>query len=292
MMGKFVFVYDNYADTGVLSGGSYLPALPLTNAQDQDIARVARTTNPLQASTIIRADLGIARPVGGVIVGPINASPGAQYRVRAYDVAGWDEADISYDSGFKTIAGVVQNSLDLEWEDPGFWYGIDVDAIDDLPTFLIEIIPEADLLATLTQWFTIEIVDPANQSGYVEFGRVLIGRAWRPSINYSYGGNGFGIDPRTEIVESEGGLETYDERGQRRTLRVSFNDLSEDELFGDVFRIMSRQGVSKQGFVVPDPDDDDYLVRRSFLATFKQAPEIAQAFFEHGSTAFDFKEVL
>lgn len=292
MMGKFVFVYDNYADTGTLSGGSYVATLPLSNAQDQDIARVARTTNPLTTSTIIRADLGIARPVGGIIVGPINASPGAQYRVRAYDAAGWGSGDISYDSGLKTIAGVVVPSLDLEWEDPGFWNGIDIDTIDELPTYLIEVIPEASLLSTLTQWFAIEIIDPANSAGYVEFGRVLIGRAWRPSINYGYSGNAFGIDPRTEIVESEGGLETFDERGQRRTLRVAFDNLSEDEIFGDVFRIMNRQGVSKQGFVVPDPDDEEHLLRRSFLATFKQVPEIAQVLFARGSTAFDFKEVL
>lgn len=291
-MGKLVLLYDNFADVGVFSGGSYLPSLPRANAQDPDIARVARTIDPLPASTRVNIDLGIARPVGGIALGPTNASPGAQYRIRSYDQPGWNEADIAYDSGIKTIAGVLVDSLDLEWEDPGFWYGIDVNAIDDLPTWLIEIVPEADAAATNAQWFSIEIFDPANADGYVEFGRVLVARAYRPGLNYSYGDNAFSIDPRTEMVESQGGLRTYDERGQRRTLRVGFQYLTETELFGDVFRIMNRQGVSRQVFVVPDPEDIAHLQRRSFLATFKQAPAIAQVVFERGTTAFDLEEVL
>lgn len=291
-MGNFVLLYENFADQAVFSGGAYLPSLPRTLAQDPDIGRVARTLDPLPASTRLNIDLGVARPVGGIALGPTNASPGAQYRIRSYAEPGWGEADILYDSGVKTIAGVVVESLDLEWEDPGFWYGIDINAIDDLPTWLIEIVPVADVTAANAQWFSIEIFDPGNADGYIEFGRVMVARAYRPSLNYGYGDNSFSIDPRTEMVESQGGLRTYDERGQRRSLRVGFQLLSETELFQDVFRIMNRQGVSRQMFVVPDPDDEPTLQRRSFLATFKQAPAIAQTVFQRGTTAFDFDEVL
>lgn len=289
-MGKFVLLYEPYSDLGVLSGGSYLPSLPRSNAQDPDIARVARTTDPLPASTRVDIDLGIARPVGGFAVGPINASPGAQYRIRAYADAAM--TTVLYDPGIKTIAGTVVESLDLEWEDPGFWLGIDTSELDDLPTWLIDIVPFAQEPMTRTQWFSIEIFDPDNADGYIEFGRVIVARAWRPAFNYSYSGNSFGIDPRTEMVESEGGLRTYDERGQRRKLQVAFENLPEDALFADVFRIMNRHGVSRQMFVVPDPEDETFLQRRSFLATFKQAPAIAQVLFARGSTALDFEEVL
>lgn len=291
-MGKLVLLYDNFADDAVFSGGAYLPALPRSMAQDADIARVARTIDPLPASTRLNIDLGISRPVGGIALGPTNASPGAQYRIRSYGAPGWAEADILYDSGIKTIAGVVVDSLDLEWEDPGFWYGVDINAIDDLPTWLIEIVPVPGAALTNAQWFSIEIIDPSNADGYIEFGRVFVARAYRPGHNYSYGDNAFSVDPRTEMVESHGGLRTYDERGQRRLLRVAFQYLSDTELFQDVFRIMNRQGVSRQMFVVPDPDDETTLQRRSFLATFKQAPAIAQVVFERGTTAFDFEEVL
>jgi hypothetical protein len=290
MMGKFTLLYDVFSDVGTLYGGSYVSTLPVANAQNADIGTVARTTNPLTSSTRVNVDLGKVRSVGGIALGPLNVSPGAQYRIRTYDDAAMGSGDIVYDSGTKNIAGTTVASLDLEWEDPGFWYGVDSDAIDDLPTWLVEIIPEADVEPV--RWASVEIFDTSNADGYVQFGRLLVARAWRPAYNYSYGGNSFAIDPRTEMNESEGGLRTYDERGQRRTLQVAFENLPEDDLFGDVFRIMNRSGISRQVYVVPDPADASFFQRRSFLATFRQAPAIAQVLFERGSTAFDFEEVL
>lgn len=290
MVGKFTLLYDIFSDTGTLYGGSYALSLPVTNAQLADIGAVARTSNPLAASTRVNVDLGKVRSVGGIALGPVNASPGAQYRVRTYSAAAMGSGDIVYDSGIKTISGTKVASLSLEWEDPGFWYGVDSNAIDDIPTWLVEIIPEADI--ELVRWASVEIFDTGNADGYIEFGRLLIARAWRPTFNYTYSGNSFGLDPRTEVNESEGGLRVYDERGQRRILQVAFENLPQDEVFSDVFRIMNRSGISRQVYVVPDPEDTTFFQRRSFLATFRQAPAIAQALFQRGSTAFDFEEVL
>lgn len=67
-MGKLLLGFPNYADASVqyapsLSGGSWSSSLPLTNLQSRYLAAVARSINAQLTSTIVKADLGVARTV-------------------------------------------------------------------------------------------------------------------------------------------------------------------------------------------------------------------------------------
>jgi hypothetical protein len=288
MAQNFVLLYQNYADTAVLSGGSW--QLPLSNLRSDDIGRLARSTNSLNASTIVHADLGAARAVGGVAIGPTNISPGGSYRIRAYSDAA--HTLLMYDGDVTAVAGSLIDWSDtanwLAWENPGFWYGIqDLFSKDDTPIFLINILAD-DVLA---RYWTIDIFDAGNADGYLEAGRLLISRAFRPSANYEPGSNSFSVQKLADKVTSLGGRSTYWNRGKQRLLRVSFPFLSEDEGFGDVFRInMLDEG--SQVFVVPDPEDATHFQTRSFLATVKAPPPIVQLGIGAASTALDLEEVL
>jgi hypothetical protein len=288
-VGTLTAIYQNYADTAVVGGGSYV--LPLSNLRDPDIGKVARSTNPLAASTVVRIDLGAARAIGGVALGPTNLSPGAQYRVRAYSDAALTTLISS--SGLQTISGSRMDWADtahwLSWEDPGFWFGIpDLFGQPPFPPWAFAIFA-TDVTA---RYWLVEVFDEGNRDGFVQYGRLVIGRAFRPSVNYVPGAE-FRIDPIFLRSESIGGRRDDWDIGRRRALRVSFPELlAEAELFGDILSMQHVLGASKQMFVAPDPDDTGNFQKRSFLATLKSPPPIVQAGMALGSTAFDLEEVL
>jgi hypothetical protein len=293
-MGRFVCLHDNYADLGLVSGPAFRPELPAVNLQNIDIKLVARTTNALADSTVVHVDLGLERQVGGVVLGPTNISPGGQYRIRSFSDAAM--SGLLYDSGLRTVSGNVIDWSDpndwLEWEDPGFWEGIpDIGNRDDVPTYLVEIIPATVGALALAQWWSIEVFDESNEDGYLEFGRLLVARAFRPAYNYTEA-NSFTAEDLTDTVETLGGRRAYWERGQRRILRVAFQALPDAQAFGDVFRLINRSRTSRQVFVVPDPDDGQNFQKRSFLATQRAIPEIQQMLVPRANLGFEFEEVL
>jgi hypothetical protein len=288
-MANLNLLYRNLSDPAILSGGSW--QLPLTNAQDPDIGIVARSTNAQNSSTKLKADLGSILAVGGIVLGPINATPGSQYRVRSYSDSALTV--VVSDSGTKTFAGT---SIDwtstvnwLEWEDPGFWTGIpNADEIEDgTPLYLFEVF-SVDVTA---QYWQVEIFDSANADGYVQFGRLMIAKAWRPDPNYSEDDNQVGFDFVTDKQETLGLLTNYWERGMRRTMRVSFPHVELADLFGTVYNIAVRSGISRQVFVIPDPSDAVNARKRCWLATFQTASALAQREVDRGQTAMDLIEV-
>jgi hypothetical protein len=291
-----VLLGQNFADTGDLSGGSYNSALPLDHVKDEDIGVVAETSNALNASTIIIANLGAARHVGGVVVGPTNMSPGSTYRVRGYsDLA---MTSLSYDSGIQTIAGTTidwgNQATWLAWEDPGFWEGVpNILERADVPLYLVEIIAEASLSQAFVQYWKIEIFDTANADGRLRFGRLGIFRAYRPAINYGED-NQFVVNNPVDIRSTSiGGKETIWTLAKPRSARFGLQWVDEDELFVDLFRF-GRLDSSAQFFLVPDPDDTTSFQKRSFLCRLKTAPPIVQSLapIGTGTTVIDAIEVI
>lgn len=287
-MANAVFLYDNFADTATLSGGSWRTSLPLINTQHPDVGRVARSADATAASTVIFADLGtVEAPIGGVAIGPLNVTPGASWRVRAYDDI--DQTTQVHDSGSISFAGGVVDSLDLEWEDSGFWLGItDFGENDILPVYGFHVLP-TDLQA---QFWRVDVSDAANSAGYIDLGRLIIARAWRPSVNYSVGDNALSIEVFEDEAVTLGGRKVSWERAARRTWRCAFSPLPEAEAWEHVLRIMMRVRRAKQIFVIPDPDDVERRQQRSFLGRYKQVPGIQQVLYSISSTVFDIEEVL
>lgn len=287
-MATLTLLYNNYADTGTFSGGSWQPALPLTNMQTSDVQRVARSINAMSGSTTFDIDLGLPRTVDGIAFGPINLSPGATWQARFYSDSA--HTALVHNTGIQQSVGDVINWADsgewFEWEDPRFWLGI-IGDIDQLPFYAYYVAPNQ----FLAQYVRVNISDSDNASGYVQIGRVLVTQAYRPSFNYDED-NEITVEPLVDVVESLGGRRSYWERGVRRRARYSFPNLTEDELFGDVLSVALRASTSRQVFVVPDPADEQTGTRRSFLATMARSPSIRQLLIDRGTTAFEFEEVL
>jgi hypothetical protein len=289
----FAVVYENYADGAVFSGGSY--SLSLENLKNDDIHRVARSSSLDPAATQFTVNLGAQRPVGAVILGPLNIAPGATFRIRSF--ADQDMTEPLYDSSVITVGGTVIDWSDLsqwfEWEDNNFWEGVPQPDLPELPRYAIGTIPAEVAGQGLAQFWLVEINDPSNPSGYVDMGRLLMGRIFRPSLNYAPESNELSFSMLTDVTESLGGRRTYWFRGMRRLFRCSFPMGPENEAFEDWLRLAVRARTDKQIFVIPEETDDvDYLQRRAFLATLRQPPAIVQVLVERASVVFDAEEVI
>jgi hypothetical protein len=291
----FAIVYQDYARNAVLGGGNFVSTLPRANLQTDDPRTVARTLSADADDTFITADLGAIRQIGGIVLGPTNASPGSSYRIRSYADAGMTVA--KYDSGVKELSGAVVDWSDtnewLEWEDPDFWLGLIPSDVEELPLYIVETIPAAQVGEGNAQWWKIELFDPGNAQGHIDIGRLVLGRVFRPVNNYEPGSNEFSFQWLTDVTESIGGLRTYWERGMRRSGRFSWPVVDESEAFDDWFRLGLRSGLSRQVFIIPEESDTGELLRkRAFLATLTKSPPLVQINLDLASTSIDAEEVI
>jgi hypothetical protein len=103
--------WNNRTDGGTLSGGSWLASLPLTNLQNRQVQKVARSSNTAVSSTQFQIDLGQARNIGVLALVVHNISVSGRVRVcgsdaaaawsnlipsgSAFDSADWFKASIS-----------------------------------------------------------------------------------------------------------------------------------------------------------------------------------------------------
>lgn len=77
--------WNNRTDAGTLSGGSWLANLPLTNLQNRQVQKVARSTNAATSSTQFTMDLGQARTLGAVGLVVHNISVSGKIRITGSD---------------------------------------------------------------------------------------------------------------------------------------------------------------------------------------------------------------
>lgn len=289
-MGNFLILSDNAADEGTLDGGSWLAALPLTGMQDPRPTKRARSTNLELTSTLFRIALNTTRAFRALAFGPTNFTSSARYRITAYSDAGFSVQ--TYDSGWRDIGIQAVPSLSLEWENPDFWLG--VEPVDDPDNAGIFVVHDFGLNVEGKYWI-FEIDDQGNGDGYLEIGRLFMGRAYQPSINYL--SNSFGFETNTTMEKALGGTRYYTRRKSARTLSVTFDYLPTQEVWDDIYRLQVLSGLDKQVFVIPDPDDILNRNKRSFLGNLKEltAIQLLNVALESGltaSTAFQITEAL
>jgi hypothetical protein len=273
---NILFGHPIYSDVGVtytptLSGGSWETTLPLTNVQDRRLARVARSTDALAASTTFDVDLGVARDVRVLAVLLPNITPSDVPTIRWRGSSVSNFASTVYDSGTNDL-----------WPS-----GLTAEQADGLNVW----IPTLPSAAQTARYWRCEITDTANADGYVDVARVVIAGGFQPAVNLSYGAT-LGFETRTERLETDGGATLYRERPVRRVLTGVLEDMAEADAFGAWFRLQQREGTSGQLFVVFDPADTTYLHQRAFLATFGDLDPLANPYLSRWRNSFRLVEEL
>tara|TARA_R110002096_G_scaffold172484_2_gene346170 strand:- start:4017 stop:4823 length:807 start_codon:yes stop_codon:yes gene_type:complete len=251
-MGNTVISNPAIVDAATITAGSALANMPVTNllrTQPKDRWRSDDLNN-----LYLVVDLGSAQAINLIALLFHNATQSATWRIRAAT----SEANLTAAPGYDSTA---VNMWDATWpsdEDP-------VHSITWLGSS-----PET------YQWWRIDVSDLSNPDNYFQVGRLYIDNAWQlpANKNIEYGWELRFIDPATKSRSKAGQL--YAESAQRwRQIIMSINFQSEDEMYDNVYELIRRRGISKDIFVIRDPDATKHLIRQSIYGQLAQMPPIA-----------------
>lgn len=218
-----------------------------------------------------------------IVFGPTNMSSGSTYRIRAFSDAGF--TTVIDDTGTAMFGSTPVDTFDLEWQDANWWSG--AQPLEDVGgaaggIWVIHIYP-----ATVSaQYWQFDLANPNNPAGFIEVGRLFMGTAYIPSINYAPVNNKFGFEPFTSMQQAASGARYYNRRRSARTFEFAFPVMPHDEIHDDIYAVAAIAGIDGQVFVIPDPDDTGRLSQRSFLGTLSEQPAWSLDNIEIGATGF------
>ena len=258
----------NLIDTATLTGGAWLPALPLANLKGGEyLQRPARCVAPtVLGSSQFQAAIEFPRTVSMIAVLFHTLSITAQYRLTIADVDGSFAAP-QLVTDWTPVIPALWNSEDLDWEDPNWWSGQPAsEELDLYPRNLWIPVPDAPVVSA----FKLEIDDRDNPAGYFDLGGLWAVTGWSSAINFERGRKLALID-RSQVEEGPSGRRFAEERRGRRSLSVAWARLEQTEAHR-LFDAGVRCGTTKPLLFVPDLDDATALFREAFVATFQNPP--------------------
>lgn len=286
-MANILLAWQNRADEGTLSGGSWQATLPLVNLQNRIVQKVARSTNANLSSTKFDIDLGAARAIGVVALVVHNISVIGKVRITGDDAA--DFATPVYQSAWIDCwpSGQIPQSL-LEWEDDNFWLGtLSSNQRAGYQSPFIHVLPTQQIL----RYWRVEVDDTTNTDSHIQIGRLFMSAAWRPTINYSFGAELRYTDP-TPIASSLSGAEYFDVRSRAREFTVRLEGMTDSEAYDYALQIQRLAGVSGEVLVVPDTADTTRQPIRAYLGRFTDLRPIANPKPDRFETAFTVRELI
>lgn len=286
-MANVFLAWQNRIDLATLAGGSWSASLPLSNLKNPVIQKVARSSNATLASTQFTIDMGVARPIGVMALLAHSISPIGKVRFRGYEVAGF--STVVYDSGWidawpPDMVPMAQRN----WEEDNFWTGqVSLDSLVGLQSPFIHILSSEQYL----RYWKVEIDDTANVDGFVEIGRVIIARGWRPGVNYTYGAEVSYFDPSPSVTTLSGTM-YFDERPRGRVFRFGLDAMSSTEAYGYALEMQRLAGVIGEVLLVPDSDDTGNLPLRAFAGRLTALNGIGVPDPSRFTGTFELKEII
>ena len=283
-MGRIILGYRPWSDAATLAGGSW--SLPLNNVKDRSTSLIARSTNANTSSTQFTVTFSALTLTKMIYLRNVNVDVNATARMRGYSDTGM--TSLVVDTGTFSIFPTVW-SIDTPWEDDNFWGGTVTDWDDEerYPSIIKTFAAPVSCRA-----WRIEIMNTGNSAGYIQFDRLFISNYLTPSLNYAYSGNSFGFSDRTRVEESIGGQKFFDRRIAPRVFRFQFSELREDEVFASHYDFMRRVGADQEVLVIPNPDDEAKLLKRSFLGHLTRQDGITQVKSRLATAGYEVMELL
>lgn len=282
-MKRVVLGYQNRIDSAVLSGGNW--QAPLSNLQTRFLQQRARSTDVDLSSTIIGIDLQQDRPISMFAIAAHSISIDGKYRLTAGTAAGLSDL---LDSGWLDVWPAVYATESLEWEDDNFWDGRLSE--EDREGYNACIVLETPI--TRARYWRIEIDDTvSNTAGYIELGRVFLGRRFIPERSVEVGGE-LAWNDKSEITQSLQQVDIYNKIQMYRSATVSMPVLSQTDAMSGAFELMRTAGTTEEILFIGNADEPSEMLRQSFLGRFERLSPVKAAHYNLFATTFEIKELI
>jgi hypothetical protein len=285
-MGNSMIGFGNYVDAAILSNGSWITSLPLSNLQKRQLGRVARTSSTDPVASAIDLDIGLGNVVRIFAALNHNYSLGATYRLRGSNDPHFASADFDTGETFIPVWATVYSTDTLDWEADNFWTGQYKAAdIAGYPWHLCILTGAPSYL----RYWRFEISDAANPAGFIQLGRIFIGDAWQPDNGVDFGA-AIGWEDPTTIQTSLSSSEYFDGKAPYRVAHITTHFMSTDEAYARAFEIQRRSGTWKELFFIMDVDDTLHAIRRSFPGRQRSIDPISIPYPDANETNWEIKE--
>jgi hypothetical protein len=221
-----------------------------------------------QQYTSIQLEFSGQRLVDSLSLINHNLSGGAQWRVRfatdltadmeAWPNKTWSASNSNWDITNNLWSFVAHTKWTDVWPTIGsfgtlpwgvFLWGTHVTAeqLESYKPFSSHLLLDVPVFAKLVR---IEIKDMAAPE-YFEIGRIVIGKAWKPSRNMSRGWSLTYKDP-SKITRSLGGQTYVDTLSKYRSIKFNLKYLTEDEIFENALELDRTKGSSGDVLIYTD----------------------------------------
>lgn len=280
-----LLLFDNQADGAILSGPPSL--LPLSNMQNQQLEYVWRSADTAPENTTFNVNLPDVIPLRAVILARTNATTACRIRYQAFRDP--ERTDLAYDSGWLQFAARATWGT-IPWGAKNWYTGFVEQEDPDRAPDLVHILPQTGVSQ---RYWRVEVDDDGNDDGFFEASRLLMCRAFEPSINMSFGSNGFSFEDRSIRQQKLNGGEIRRRRVNPRVASFGIDYLPDDEAFDEWYFAWMRSGFTGEVYYIPNAGLTGLqLQREAFLATISQADPIVRNTFGRASIGATVKEII
>lgn len=280
-----LILFENQADGALVTGPA--SALPLANLQSQRLEFVWRSIDADTDNTKFEVVLSDVVSMRALVLARTNATTACSVRYRAFQDAA--HTILVYDSGWLQFAARAPWGT-IPWGAKNWYTGFVEKDDPDRAADLIHILPPAGISQ---RYWTVEIDDVGNQDGFFQAARLMMCRAFAPSINMSYDSNGLWFEDHSIRMPTLNGGELIRRRVNPRMSRFAIDYLPEDEAFADWYFTWMRTGFAGEIYYIPDANLTGLqLQREAFLATLSTADPIVRNVPARASVGATVKEII
>lgn len=246
-MANILFLSPRISDQATVTASSEVASLPATFAQNQEPTKKWRTTGCAAEYVVFSwspDDLVITH---AAVVGH-NLTSAATIRLRLADTVPSLTAAPDKDSGVVSAWPTSGKHTDPEWAHELSLVGV--------------------TNAVGYRYARLDFADAANPAGFLEFGRIAVGRAWQPSANID-------LDPTIGFVpidvqepNSYGQTFTDPRPYAQRQFDLAFSALDQDDVHDYAMELSRLRGQAGDVIVSIDPEATTRFHRWSMQALF------------------------
>lgn len=283
-MSNLFLGWPNRIDEASLSGGAWLPGLPLANLKERALSKVCRSIDASTGSTVIDLDLGQARSLRALALQNHNLSQAGSWRVKLGSSAG--ASDI-YSGSYQSAWSLSFDSGQLEWGGNNWWDGMVDDDYIRHPYIAPMLLPT---------WYSaryvrIEISDAANPDGYIQMGRIFVGGGFVPAIGAMYGLSE-GWDDVSRLDYTLSGALVADIGRRRRWAKFELGYIRHADEAPTVHEMLRRLGTAGEVLYLPNTSNWQSCQRYGFVGRLREMSAIEYPYVNARSIGLAIEELI